>query len=166
MKKWRAPRFDDQLHFESGTYVWAERPDAFGPRAFMALNLVWDDRESTYLTDAATQWGMAPWALFEARATMEAKPLGTWEQVAGAHAKAFALLAQACREMGEGFDEAGGLLLLRSALRMERLASDRPLDPSLARHCLKAEAALDGKIRQAKQRAYATEHPDWEPPAP
>lgn len=165
MKKWRAPRFQDQLELEHGIYVFADRPDEFGPRAFMTLNLMWEDHEVSFLSDAATPWGMAPWALFNAQEGMRVKTLGSWAQMVAVHAKSMSLTAMAARESNSPID-CGGLMLVRCALRIESLARGKDVGVDVARHCLRQEIERDAMIREAKAKRYAIEHPDWRPPKP
>lgn len=166
MKKWHAPDYDDQVLFDNGLYVFAERPDEFGPRAFMTLNLVWEDRETTFLTDAATPWGMAPWALSNARACMGLETIGSWDQVSQAYYKEFMLLASVCRAGSEDSPSYGGLMFLRTALRMRglTLGVDNHASSETARHCLKLELERDSAIQISKARHYALDYPDWSPP--
>lgn len=165
MKKWRAPHYDDQLALDDGVYVLAENADQFGPRAFMVVNIFWGAREVSYLSDAATDWGLAPWALENARESMLVRALGPWRSIVGAHAHAVALAAQACKEIAdeERFNYCA-LLLLRSALRFEALAKNGPAGADAARRCLRQEIERDASIRQAKQTQYMSLHPDWRPP--
>ena len=165
MKKWKAPKYSDQAKFEHGIYVLAEKPDEFGPRAFMTLNLVWEEAEVTFLTDAATNWGMAPWALANAQESMRIKPLGTWGQFVGSHGKSLSLISAACREKGEDSHAYGGLLLVRTCLRLEGMSKGKDVGVDVARHCLKQELERDAMIREAKAKKYALANPDWKPPA-
>lgn len=165
MKKWRAPHYDDQLELDDGVYVLAERPDEFGPRAFMAINIFWEDREVSYLSDAATDWGLAPWALDNARESMRVRPLGTWSSIVGAHSQSLSKITHACREIAdeERFNYCA-LLLLRAALRLEALAKGAAPTADMARHCLRQEIDRDAAIQTAKKAQYMALHPDWTPP--
>jgi hypothetical protein len=167
VKKWRAPQYDDQLDLDDGVYVIAEKADPFGSRAFMVVNIFWEEREVSYLSDAATDWGLAPWALDNARESMRVRPLGTWSSIVGAHAQALSKISQACREIaGEERFNYCALLLLRAALRLDALSQGKSVGIDVARHCLRQEIERDAMIQQAKQRQYMAAHPDWTPPKP
>lgn len=166
MKKWRAPHYDDQLDVDDGVYVWADKADDFGPRAFMVVNIFWGEREISYLSDAATDWGLAPWALNNARESMRVRLLGPWSSIVASHPQSLSLASQACREIAdeERFNYCA-LLLLRCALRFEALTKNQPAGADVARSCLRQEIERDARIRQSKQAQYMDNHPDWTPPS-
>lgn len=164
MKKWRAPRYDDMVSLPMGVYVLAERPDGHGTRAFSVVNIVWEEREISFLSDAATHWGAVPWALSEARELMKITPLGSWNQIVSEHSHTFGLIHQACKEREDERFEFGGLLLVRATLRFESLVRGTSAGLDVARHCVREELARDRVIFQAKMLAFLTEHPDWTPP--
>ena len=154
------PRSDDMLSLEHGIYVWAENPDEFGPRAFMTLNLFWNDQDLTFLTDAATHWGLAPWALFQPRKSMQIHSLGTWGQFVSSHPKSLSFMNMATREK-ENFHTYGGLLIVRACLKFEALSKSKNVGIDVARYCLNQELERDSIIRDAKAHRYTLENPGW-----
>jgi hypothetical protein len=162
---WRPTRFDDQLTFENGLFVWADTPDEFGPRAFQAVNLAWCDQWTTFLTDAATQWGFAPWALTEARACMSVHELGSWDVVQLSHQAAMQAVLPAIRKVPDCDYRCTALFLVRCALRLEGLCKPGAFEPFVAERCVNTEFALDARIHQAKKAQHRATYPDWQPPA-
>jgi hypothetical protein len=161
--EWCPSRFEDQLTLPNGVYVWAETPDEFGPRAFQALNVEWHGRWTTYLTDAATHWGMAPWALSEARTIMGIKELGAWECVQVVHRASFQAVLSEFLKVPDFYNRYTGLFLLRCALRLEMLSKNGDLKPFVAKRCVEIEFALDEHIQNDKRSMHKKQFPDWSP---
>ena len=162
MKKWRPAHFDDALALSDGFYVFARHHDEYGPRIFVVANLSWDEKTMSFLSDAATPWGAVPWALAPARACHGVDVLGPWLDASHDLAEPIDLLWQAWSDTDTLL---GGLLLLRAAKRLQGLARGQDtVGVDVARHCLREEIERDTAIRQAKEKAYTSHHPDWLPP--
>lgn len=162
-KRWRLEVPSDAVHFDHGHYIWVEQPgDALGARVLTSIELVWDDRPLCFLNDAATLWGIAPWALRQARAAHKPIDLGDWERARAKLAAPIALIEQAALDQDR---VASGLLLLRSALRLDKIAHGAAT-PQLARDCLAKEIERDAQASELSRQAFMAAHPGWTPPAP
>ena len=162
---WQPPSFYDQLTLVNGLFIWAQTPDEFGPRAFQVVNIAWRDQWTTFFTDAATQWGLAPWALTEARGCMGVHELGHWEVLQTRHQTAIQAVLPAIRKVPDCDYRCTTLFLMRCALRLESLCKPEAFEPFVAERCVSIEFERDARIHEAKRTRHEAAYPDWKPPA-
>ena len=167
MKKWRLQNHSDRVSFEEGHFIEALAPDSHGPRIFLALNIFWDGEEITMLSDAATDWGLAPWALEPALESKKLRSIGGWKEMIEAYGQHAALALQAVKtEPVERRAKMTMLLTARAAARLAKISNGQKPSADLARHCLRQEIDKDMGIQLEKKKAFMLAHPDWTPPKP
>lgn len=145
--------------FESGDYVFAKQPDEFGARAFMVVEIQWEELSMTYLNDAASNWGLAPWSMLPVTPEMGIYPLGSWESILLDHHQSISLITQAAQDFEFKDNPPSALLTLRSALCLE---TENKMTLDLALLYLKKERSLDEERQMSKKEAFLLENPAWE----
>lgn len=162
---WSPPVPDGLVVLEHGSYVHARHPDPWGPRAFLVLNIDASGRTISFLSDAASQWGRAPWALVEANASMGLEPMGSWPRVQELLGACLEETRQASLSPRLSARQVGALMLIRAALRLRDTSQGEDGQRAfMACRCLELEIELDESIKQSKEALYRAAHPGLECP--
>lgn len=151
----------DALHLESGSYAKVQNADEFGERIFTVVDITWNDLIISYLNDAASDWGIAPWAMLPILPSMKILSLGSWEQLTTQHKASITLVSQAAHQLNEN-EAPSALLLIRASLRLENSSYQSPLTLEAAMHAFESEVKFDKQLKHKKQSAFLKDNPNWD----
>lgn len=167
MKKWTYRPPEDEVVIETGAYVEATTGPVpggrTGKRIFQAVELGWADTKHGFLSDAASQWGRAPWALFPAKKAMGLRKIGFLQDAAKEFGVWFEYAQMAsCKGTGDGLPADSGLMLVRTAAALaEKASRGLPCDARSAEVELAEERKRDSRSKTERESAFMAAFPDW-----